>query len=106
YLLGKYGQTNNNQQAAALALAVWSIRGEVGATGDYHKLLAAERSSAGSGAANQADSMLSEAAALVASGGTGDAESTSPAEAPALIAVTPYSGTVEVKKGTSKVTLT
>src|SRR5699024_6771468 len=56
FILGKYGQTQNSQQAAAVALAIWEIRGEVGKTGDYDALLNYYKAEAGGGATSQAAS--------------------------------------------------
>ncbi|MDA3146525.1 hypothetical protein JSO19_03930 [Leucobacter sp. UCMA 4100] len=106
FLMGKYGQTNNNQQAAALALAIWEIRGEVGKTGDYDALLNAERQMAGSGAASQATQMVAEAAQWLAAGGNNTGGATAQPEAPVFTGTAAYKGELKVKKGTTKLTLT
>ena len=104
FLMGKYGQTQNDQQAAALALAIWEIRGEVGKTGDYDALLNYEKSTAGSGATTQSAAMLSEAANYL-SGGGDPGGATEAAGAPVLHSTYAYTGFIDVKAGTSKLVL-
>lgn len=102
YIMSKYGQTIDNAQAAAVALAIWEIRGADG-RGDagYQQELALTRASVGSGVVALANWYIDEAAQRVTAFAAGD-------EAELQLTrsqESPYRGAVAVPAGTTTLTI-
>lgn len=103
FVLGKYGITADNEQAAAVQLAVWSIRG-IGADAGYQQILDLFRTTTVS--AGYAH-VMANADAMIAEAATWDGASTSAPASPYItIGATPYTGTVHVDAGTTSLTIT
>ena len=102
YIMSKYGQTTDNAQAAAVALAIWEIRGADG-RGDagYQEELAWTRASVGPGVVALAHWYIDEAAQLVAALATGGGVELQITRAPD----SPYRGSVAVPAGTTTLTI-
>jgi len=98
YLMTRYGETSDNVQAAAVALAIWEIRGAGGRGDDgYATVLSRVHARVGAEVVALAERLRSEAAGWTAAIAAGTAE-----DAPniALTAEQPYRGTVTVPVGT------
>lgn len=99
YILERWGQTSNNNQAAAVQLAIWELR-RSGSSADYQRLLNDYRSTWGS-IASTADGYIQQAQNNAGGGGGVDN--------PGDINVSwgdAYNGTVSLPAGTNSVTLT
>lgn len=98
FVISRYGQTHDNVQAAAVALAVWEIRGADGRGNEgYEAVLRSVRSSVGPEVEARAQQLVAEAAVWVSARLDNEAGTGSP-----RIAATPasaYSGVVEVPTG-------
>lgn len=100
FLLARYGQTNDNMQAAAVALAIWEIRGAAGrGNAEYEAELVRVRESVGSEVVALTQQLRAEAtnwiAAIEASSGSEDTPGIT------LDPNSPYRGTVQVPPGTT-----
>lgn len=99
FVMSKYGQTNNDVQAAATALAIWSMRaGNAGYTNQLNTI----RASVGTDVVNLAQSYMNEAAAWVAAG-AGDGGIWDPS---VINETGPYAGTIKLPPGTKSMTIT
>lgn len=100
FVIGRYGQTNDNLQAAAVAYAVWASRsGNAG----YNAQLAIVANSIGSDAVALAQAYMNEAATWVAAGGGSGFDYFWD---PSVISSTsPYAGTVKLPPGTTEMTI-
>ena len=110
FILGKYGNTSDAHQAAAVQLAIWDYRGQVGGDATYNNAIAQAKSAMSShgfgDSVSSAASMIQEAQNWLAAGGggTGVPGGTQPGD-PVLKSTSPYHGTVDVKAGTETVTI-
>ncbi len=98
FLITRYGQTKDNVQAAAVALAIWEIRGAEGrGNAGYAAEIAKVRQSVGPAVVSLSQQLRDEAAAWTA----GLAAGVSP-DSPgvSVVAGQPYRGTVSVPLGT------
>lgn len=99
FLITRYGQTNDNLQAAAVALAVWEIRGAEGrGNADYHDELGRIRNSVGPDVVALSQHLMAEAAAWVTA--RHDYTAGSGSTAVTVSPASPYSGTVAIPVGT------
>lgn len=99
YVIGRYGQTNDNLQAAATAYAVWALRsGNAG----YNAQLAIVASSIGAEAVALAQAYMAEAGAWVAGGG---GSGTGIWDSSVITDTGPYSGTIKLPPGTTEMTI-
>ncbi len=99
YVISKYGQTTDNEQAAATALAIWSLRsGNAG----YDNQLNIIRTSVGAGVTALAQAYMNEANAWVAAGGgSGDVWVNDN-----ITTTAPYVGTIAIPGGVTSMTIT
>ena len=98
YLITRYGQTNDNVQAAAVALSIWEIRGAEGrGNAGYAAEIAKVHQSVGPAVVSLAQQLRDEAAAWIAGLAAGVS-----ADSPevSVVAGQPYRGTVSVPLGT------
>ena len=104
YVISKYGQTDDNAQAAAVSLAVWKVRDVIGGNAAHNEALQRVINVTGAQINAKADSMLAEAAAWVAAGGGGNDATESPGvnTEPGK----PYVGTVSVPQGATEISIT
>ncbi|MGO3733743.1 MAG: hypothetical protein ACTJFR_01190 [Canibacter sp.] len=104
YVISKYGQTDDNAQAAAVSLAVWKVRDRNGGNAAHNEALQRVINVTGAQINAKADSMLAEAAAWVAAGGGGNDATESPGvnTEPGK----PYVGTVSVPQGATEISIT
>ena len=99
FVLARYGQTTNNIQAAAVALAVWEIRGAQGrGNAAYEAELVRVRASVGSEVVALTQQFRAEAANWVASVQASPSSESTPGIT--LDPSSPYRGTVKVPLGT------
>lgn len=107
YIISKYGETADANQAAAVQLAIWKIRGNSG-TGAYQQVLSAYTSRLPAQSAS-ADSMINEAAAWLNAGGNFEGSgSEAPSGNPIIKGnpADPYRGVIDVPASTTELTLT
>ncbi len=99
FVIARYGQTNDNLQAAAVALAVWEIRGADGrGSSGYEAELARVRNSVGPDVVALSQRLMAEAASWTYARQSHEVGSSSTA-----ISVSPtsaYSGSVSIPVGT------
>ena len=98
FLITRYGQTNDNVQAAAVALAIWEIRGAEGrGNAGYAAEIAKVHQSVGPAVVSLAQQLRDEAAAWTAGLAAGVSSDT---PGVSVVAGQPYRGTVSVPLGT------
>lgn len=99
FLLARYGQTNDNVQAAAVALAIWEIRGADGrGNAEYEAELVRVRESVGTAVVALTQQLRAEATAWIAA--IQATESSEDTPGITLDQSSPYRGTVQVPPGT------
>lgn len=103
YILHQWGQTGDNTRAAAVQLAIWKIRAEVGATSGYNAALNYMINYAGSSANSRANEMVNQAKSNA--GDVQQGTGTTP-QGLELAETGAYQGTLTVHEGTTSVTLT
>lgn len=100
FVIGRYGQTNDNTQAAAVAYAVWALRsGNAG----YNAQLAIVANSIGAGPVALAQTYMAEANTWVAAGGGSGFDYTW--DPSVITSTSPYVGTVKLPPGTTEMTI-
>lgn len=100
FLLARYGQTNNDTQAAAVALAIWEIRGAAGrGNSEYEAELVRVRESVGSGVVSFAQRIRDEATNWITA--IQSAPSSEHTPGITLDPASPYRGVVQVPPGTT-----
>ncbi|WP_188045416.1 hypothetical protein [Leucobacter sp. cx-169] len=100
YVMQKYGQTADPQQAAAVQLAIWQLR-SAGASQSYNDLLALQTS----WTEQRSPGVTDRANAMVAEAQSASFAATAPAS-PVISMPMPYAGTVNLEAGTTDVTIT
>lgn len=96
YIVSKWGQTADSNQAAAVQIAIWQLRAP-GATGSYGSILSAMQGFAGAGVVALANQMTVEAL-------NANTASSAPAS-PYFTETSPYAGFVNAAAGTTQLTL-
>lgn len=104
YILGNWGTTSDNLQAAAVQLAVWDLRSPSGDAGYNATVSQVKQTLAGmghQGVVDQAAAMVNEGRAYAAAPDPGAGGPVSQPGAPVIQTTGAYSGTVTVEAGTT-----
>ena len=107
YILGSFGTTSDNVQAAAVQLAVWDLRTAQGDAGYASTIAQVKRSLADKGHQNAVDlaaSMIAEGRAYAANPGAGSGPAIQP-NAPVITPTGAYAGYVSVEAGTTTMSI-
>ncbi|MBT1034813.1 hypothetical protein KJY78_00370 [Canibacter sp. lx-45] len=96
FIISKYGQTNDNVQTAAVALAVWKIRDRNGGNSGHNHELKKVLRVVGEQVNSRADSMLAEASSWVRAASQRNA---------AISIETPYRGTIAIPQGITELNI-
>ncbi|WP_053353901.1 hypothetical protein [Leucobacter musarum] len=107
YILGNYGTTTDNSQAAAVQLAVWDLRSAQGDAGYQSTIAQVKASLASKGYQSVVDyaaAMITEGRAYAANPGGGSGPAVQP-NAPVITPTGAYAGYVAAEAGTSTMTI-
>lgn len=96
WILARYGSTADNNQAAAVQIALWKLRA-AGSSAGYQQALAYMESGVGAGVVALANQMVTDAAGY-------NGSQNAPND-PRIVMTGPYRGHIEVDPGTTSLTL-
>ncbi|SDQ32615.1 hypothetical protein [Leucobacter chromiiresistens] len=108
YILGNWGTTSNNIQAAAVQLAVWDLRsasGDAGYNATINQIKQALASKGQQGVVDQAASMIAQGRAHAAAPDAGNGGPVTQPGAPVIRATGAYRGTATTQAGSTYLTV-